>query len=237
MREPGRDGPSDEGEGAPVGDAAAPRRVAIVDDHALVRDVMSGAIADMPNADVVFSGDSLDELALLDPPPDLVVLDLDLHGVQISVADVEAIISRGSRVLVVSALASPVLVRRLARAGVAGFVPKRSGTGDSLQEAVREVLADRYWTTPALAGILANDRSPARPDLSEREQRALVLYATGLTLSSVGRRMEISPHTAKRYIDRVRAKYAVLGRDVGTKTGLYRAAVDDGLIEDDGDRR
>jgi DNA-binding CsgD family transcriptional regulator len=50
-------------------------------------------------------------------------------------------------------------------------------------------------------------------------------------MAAVARRMGVSYETAKSYIDRVRDKYAALGRDVGTKTQLYAAAVEDGCVE------
>ena len=58
------------------------------------------------------------------------------------------------------------------------------------------------------------------------------LYASGLKLTAVGHRMGISPHTAKEYLDRVRVKYANLGRDARTRTELYAEANRDGLLEE-----
>ena len=73
-----------------------------------------------------------------------------------------------------------------------------------------------------LAAILAS--AADTPDLSPRELDALRLYASGLKLSAVAHRMGISPHTAKEYLDRVRAKYAQVGRPARTRTELYAAA-------------
>ncbi len=124
----------------------------------------------------------------------------------------------------VSAFGSPSLIRDLVRAGVAGFVTKREPKG-SLFEAIDTVLEGGQWTSPELAAILANDQREDRPALSDQEQRVLVLFASGLKLNSVARRLDISPHTAKEYIDRVRAKYAAVGRHAPTKSHLCQEAV------------
>ena len=81
-----------------------------------------------------------------------------------------------------------------------------------------------------LASILASTNDT--PDLSPRELDALRLYASGLKLSAVAHRMGISPHTAKEYLDRVRAKYSQVGRPARTRTELYAAATRDGLLAD-----
>jgi DNA-binding CsgD family transcriptional regulator len=66
--------------------------------------------------------------------------------------------------------------------------------------------------------------------LSDQEERALILYASDLKLEAVARELGVKPMTAKKYLDRVRAKYVALGRDVHTKTELYKAAVADGRV-------
>jgi DNA-binding CsgD family transcriptional regulator len=68
------------------------------------------------------------------------------------------------------------------------------------------------------------------PNLSIQELSALRLYASGMKLDSVARRMNVSPATAKEYLDRVRAKYQQVGRPARTRTELYAAASRDGLL-------
>ena len=79
--------------------------------------------------------------------------------------------------------------------------------------------------------ILANDPTTDRPELTDQEQRVLMLYASGLKMAAVARTLHISPYTAKEYIDRVRTKYANAGRPASTKLDLHREAVRDGYVE------
>jgi DNA-binding NarL/FixJ family response regulator len=206
------------------------RSVAVIDDHALVRQGLVRALAADPTLTVVHDGDDPSALLGLATPPALVLLDLDLDGTPVTADVVRRLVERGSDILVVSALGDPRTIRALLAAGVAGFVSKREST-DALLEAVAAVLRGESWTTPELAAVLAGDDAPDRPSLSPQEHRALVLYASGLTLDSVARRMGVRPGTVREYLARVRTKYASTGRPVRTKTDLYREALRDGYLE------
>ena len=205
-----------------------PVTIAIVEDHPLSREGMLAVCRSVPDWVVVSSGDNLQQVLDLDTAPSVVVLDLDLGGTLVTAEDAQRIMDRGSRVLVVSALASPDLVRKLLRAGVTGFASKHEST-DALIEAITAASTGVTWTSVELAAMVARD--PERPELSEREQRALTLYASGLKLQSVARIMEVKPSTVKEYIERVRAKYAAVGRPAPTKVHLARVADEDGLLD------
>lgn len=202
--------------------------IAIVEDHPLARAGMQAVCGSVADWSVVWSGDSIEDLLTRPESPQVVILDLDLHGRLVSVQDVEHLRVRGSRVLVVSALASPDLVRSLLRAGVTGFASKHEPT-EVLIEAIAAAAAGELWTSTELAAMV--ERDPERPVLSEREQRALSLYASGLKLQSVARIMGVKPSTVKEYIQRVRAKYEEVGRAAPTKVHLARVAEQDGYLE------
>ena len=81
-----------------------------------------------------------------------------------------------------------------------------------------------------LAYIFATDDALDRPTLSAQETRTLRLYATGLPIKSVARRLGIGEETAKQYVRRVREKYAQANRAAPTKVDLYHRAVEDGHL-------
>jgi two-component system, NarL family, nitrate/nitrite response regulator NarL len=114
-------------------------------------------------------------------------------------------------------------------AGARGYALK-SEQATQVRSAIREVAAGRDWITPHLAYILATDDGPDGPALSHQERRALQLYATGLPMKSVARKMTISEETVKQYLGRVREKYALAGRAAPTKLELYYRAVEDGHL-------
>jgi Bacterial regulatory proteins, luxR family len=120
-------------------------------------------------------------------------------------------------------------VRAAIRAGARGYVLKNEETS-RVRAAIKAVAGGTDWLSPRLAYILAADDAPDRPVLSPQETRALRLYATGMPMKSVARRMAISEETAKQYVGRVRDRYARAGRAAPTKIELYYRAVEDGHL-------
>ena len=201
--------------------------VAIIEDHPLVQASMHNVCESLPNWHVVHVGDSLQ--AFLDAAIScaVVILDLELRGQMVLFDDVQRLVESGPSVLIVSALSSPSQVRKLLATGVKGFVSKLESQ-EILVSALQAAASGEHWTSSDLAAIL--ERGPDRPALSEQEQRALTLYASGLKLQSVARIMNVKPSTVKEYIERVRVKYEALGRHAPTKIHLARNAEQDGYL-------
>ncbi len=206
--------------------------IAAVDDHPIILDSVEGWVAgDENDIRVVATAATVD--ALLAGPgrhADVVLLDLDL-GDGTTVADnVAAILAAGPAVVVLSASERPGAVRTAVRAGARGYALKNEQAAQ-IRAAIREVAAGGDWVSPGLAYILATDDTASRPALSHQETRALQLYATGLPMKSVARKMAISEETVKQYLGRVREKYALSGRAAPTKMELYYRAVEDGHLQ------
>lgn len=200
--------------------------IAVVDDHVLVREALAGIVRGLGHD--VRTADTIE--AVVHDELDMLLLDLDLDAGGLADERIVAeLTARGVPVLIVSALGSARHVRRMLAAGVAGVVAKTDGA-DDLAGAIKCALVGQKWMSPALAKALVTDHDADRPKLSDNELEALRLYACGLKLDSVARRMGVAPSTAKQYIDRVRDKYAGVGHPVHTKAELYAAGVDDGFI-------
>ncbi|GAA2553323.1 response regulator transcription factor [Mycolicibacterium diernhoferi] len=204
--------------------------IAVVDDHVLVRDALVRMMREAGHT--VTAADNLEELPTEGEQFDLVLLDLDLGGAGlVQEQHIIRLREHGAAVLIVSAAGSPRHVQRMLRAGALGVVAK-SDSMDDLGAAVRAALSGRPWMSPMLAQAITLDQVD-RPVLSDQELLALQLYACGLKLDSVARRMGVASSTAKQYIDRVRDKYAKAGLTVRTKTELYTIGVEDGFISRD----
>jgi DNA-binding NarL/FixJ family response regulator len=177
--------------------------------------------------DVAYTGGSLAEALTFDL--DVALLDVELGpGASDVAANCRDLISAGVGTLLMSAYDDPVAVRTGLAAGALGFVPKRVSF-EELEAALLSVAADEMHLSVDLASILASGSEV--PDLSPRELDALQLYASGLKIAAVARRMDVSPHTVKEYLDRVRAKYQRVGRPARTRTELYAQASRDGLLK------
>ena len=208
-------------------------RLAIVDDHELVREGLRVLLESRAEGRIaiVYSGGNVAEAIAAGPT--VVLLDVELGPDAADVAtNTTACRDAGIPVLLISAYDDPASIRSGMRAGALGFVPKRVSF-EQLEEALDCVAGDELYLSVDLASMLAT--AAETPDLSPRELDALRLYASGLKLAAVAHRMGISPHTAKEYLDRVRAKYQQVGRPARTRTELYAEASRDGLLP--GDRR
>jgi DNA-binding NarL/FixJ family response regulator len=205
--------------------------VAAVDDHPIVLDGVTGWVtAAESGIRVVGTAATVD--ALLAGPgrhAHVVLLDLELGDGTTVQRNVAAILAAGPAVLVLAASDKPVSVRAAMRAGALGYVLKNEETSQ-VRAAIKAVASGQDWISARLAYILATDDAPDRPDLSPQEARALRLYATGMPMKSVARRMSISEETAKQYVGRVREKYSRAGRAAPTKLDLYYRAVEDGHL-------
>ena len=209
-------------------------RVAIVEDHLLQRRRTEELLGTASDLQVVYSGETLPEFQrwLRASPrarPHLLVLDLSVdRGPSVDPNAVAMLVKSGIQVLVLSALASVTLVQAVIQAGVSGIMAKQDTEQDIL-DAVHIVLRHGTWMTPGLASIIAGDTT--RPHLSEQEERAVMLYASGLTLPAVAAALGVKRDTAKQYLDRAKAKYTAAGRPVHTKLDIARAARNDGYLD------
>jgi DNA-binding NarL/FixJ family response regulator len=210
---------------------AAAIRVAVIDDHPLFRDALRARISEVtPDVEFAYEGASIAE-ALAEHSRksiDCVVLDLDLGDSRSPVSNTAELVDAGCKVLIVSALANPATVRASLRVGALGFVSKQSDRED-FTNSFKLTLQNEPSTSRDVAAILAEDETVSVP-LSERERTAMVLYASGLTIDAVARRMDVKPATAQEYIKRVREKYLKVGTVIPSKTDLYRKARDEGLV-------
>ena len=206
-------------------------RVMIVEDHPLFREALEARVwLILPTARLAYVGASVDEALAVhaDEPTDCVILDLDLGDGHYPVVNTSLLVDAGCRVAIVSALADPATVRACLRAGALGFTSKQSPS-EEFAACFLATLAGEPSTSRDVAAILTSGEELAVP-LTERERTAMVLYASGLKIDAVARRMDVKPATAQEYIKRVRSKYLKAGTSVATKTDLYRQAQAEGLV-------
>lgn len=205
--------------------------VAAVDDHPIILDSVAGwVMADEGDIRVVATAATVEALrAGPGRHADVVLLDLNLGDGTSPEGNVAAILTAGPAVLVLSASDRPLAVRAAMHAGARGYALK-SEEATQIRAAIREVASGKDWISPRLAHIFATDDAPDSPTLSHQETRTLQLYATGMPLKSVARKMRISEETVKQYLTRVRQKYAIAGRAAPTKLELYHRAVEDGHL-------
>ena len=202
--------------------------VALVEDHPAILRAITGEITREFPAMHVQQARHVDEVLATPGPYDVVILDVQLNDDSDPADNVRRLTDRGWPVLLYTQETNARIVSRCFRAGARGIVGKSQDL-EELMEAVRIVADSQPYLSGDWAAVLNSDAA-AIPSLAPREAEALRMYASGLPMKSVARRMGISPETVKDYLMRVRRRYEEVGRPAATKTALYFRAVEDGLV-------
>lgn len=71
------------------------------------------------------------------------------------------------------------------------------------------------------------------PDPSWRRAKVLLAWIRTDSKDGVARQLHIAPTTVRTHLQRIRAKYAAVGRPATTKAALVARAIQDGLIDVD----
>lgn len=205
--------------------------VVIIDDHpAIIDGVQSWCAAASPPVRVLDVGTGL-ITAIVEPgnAADVVVLDLQLDGKAADFDGLKRLVDAGRRVIVYSQFTDPDVVLRCLDTGAATYLTKAEGP-NHLIAAIQTVAQDRPYTPPALGAAMAGDNRPQRPNLSPQEREVLLAWLASDSKQLVAQRLHLSVKTVGTYIERVRVKYAKVGRPATTKTALVARAHQDGLI-------
>lgn len=212
-------------------------RVGAVDDHPVIlAGLAQGLHWHVPEVHVGPVRRTVQELLLhVEGNLNLVLLDVELHDDSDPADNVRSIRDRGWPVLLFTQDQRHNALARCLRAGASGILSKGEDL-PTIAEAVRTVLRGEPFLSADWAAALTSDGAWLGPNLTPRESEAVCLYAAGMKLTSVARRLNVSEDTARTYLLRARNKYAGAGRPAPTKTDLYIRAVEDGLLPAPGRR-
>jgi DNA-binding NarL/FixJ family response regulator len=201
------------------GGPTQPIRVAVIDDHAVVRDGTAALLQREADIDVAGLAASLETASqLLTEDLDVVVLDIRL-GDENGFALLREAARRGRPgVVIQSAFDYPQYIEAAMRLGAAGYVLK-TDPFKTLVDAIRTVAA----------GGMAYSVRPGRTSrraLSARERDVVALVVEGFSNDEIGNRLDISPKTVESHLTRIFAL-----TDVASRTELATRAVREGWLE------
>ncbi|MEO7597352.1 MAG: response regulator transcription factor [Opitutus sp.] len=209
--------------------AAAPRRILLVDDHPLVREWLTGMISLEADLSVCgFAADAEPAIrAISQSAPDLVIVDLSLpRGSGLELIKQIRTEFPHIRVLVLSMHDEANVAERAFRAGAHGYAVKRD-SGERIIEGIRIVLEGNFYASPSLTAQLAGRmfgaaRDGKSPDelLSDREMEVFRMRGDGHSPKEIADRLGVSVKTVGSYDARIKEKLGLA--DVGE---LMREAV------------
>ena len=197
-------------------------RVAIVDDHALVRAGLEELLAGDDEIDVVATAaGGAEAVALVErEQPDVVLMDLSMPEVD-GIEATRRIVALGlpTRVVALTSFAEGDRVLAALDAGALGYLLKDIEP-DELRRAIGAAARGESPLSPKAAGAVVAARSErsAAPELSAREQEVLALVAEGLPNKLIARRLEISEKTVKAHLTSV---YQQIGVSDRTQAALW----------------
>ncbi len=209
-------------------------QVLIADDHAILREGVRALLALTDDIEVVGEArdgrEAVDLAGKLDP--DVVLMDIAMPGLGglEAALEMKKLGLRG-RVLILSQYEDREYVRRLLKAGVAGYVLKKSA-GSELANAVRAAHRGGLVLDPEVARAAMEEAGPKAPaeadpyeSLTDREKQVLKLVAEGLSNKEVAEALGISVKTAMTHREHVMEKL-----DLHNRTELVRFAIKRGVI-------
>jgi DNA-binding NarL/FixJ family response regulator len=208
-------------------------RIAIVDDHAMVRAGLRQFFADQPDFEVVAEAangrEALD--IVRGGEVDVVLLDISMPG-QNGVDTLAAIRARAPDlpVLILSGFDEAHYATTLLRMGASGYLNKDCDP-DEIVKAIRTVNRGRKYVSGTLAerlaeGLSTGDDRPAHEQLSERELQVFLRLARGETIGHMAEGLCLSVKTVSTYRSRVMEKM-----QLASNSDLTYYALKNGLIQ------
>jgi len=213
---------------------AAMIRIAIVDDHSVVRAGLRAFLSEQTGMQVVAEGasgsDAVDIVRRGDA--DVMLLDLSMPGT----GGVDALIAIRTRdrdlpVLVLSGFPEEHYAATLMRQGASGYLNKECDP-DEVMTAIRTVMRGRRYISAEVASLLADAYANKAPDrlahetLSDRELQVFLRLAKGETVGEIGESMHLSVKTISTYRSRVMEKMSL-----ASNSDLTYYALKNGLIQ------
>jgi len=211
-------------------------RVILADDHHLVRQGIRSLLEKSTDIEIVGEAENGDDAIALaiKTNPDVIVMDINmprLNGIQ--AAEQIGNLELASSVVILSMHSDETLVRQALRAGVKGYVLKRSVT-EELLLAVQAAYRGETFLCSGVSNFIVSDFLTGKPtsqatdpfdQLSPREREVLKLVAEGYSNKTIADAMHISIKTVEKHRASLMDKL-----DTRDLAGLIRIALKHGLI-------
>ena len=197
-------------------------RVALIDDHPVVRAGLRLLINSEADMEVVAEGSDGTFACRIakEEKPDVMIMDISMPTLK--GPDATALVRAecpSVRVLALTVHEERAYVKKLLAAGASGYVLKRSVTSE-LVRAVRTVAAGGTYIDPNIAskvvegylGEESPDEVPADDLLSEREREVLIQVARGFSNKEIAAVVDLSVKTVETYKARAAEKLGLKSR-------------------------
>ncbi len=207
-------------------------RLIVADDHPLVRDALTKTFSESYPDGQVDNAGSLDEVVKVidrNNPPDLILLDLKMPGVQ-GFSGLSYLRAQYPEipVAVVSATEDHAAIRRAISFGASGYIPKSVPVED-MRAAVDEILSGTVWVPEAVDLSSEEDGEVEQmiqrfATLTPQQVRVLMMLREGLLNKQIAYELTVSEATVKAHVSAILQKLNV---DSRTQAVIAASRIDD----------
>lgn len=204
-----------------------PARILLVDDHAMVREMLRRQIDSEGDMRVVVAASDMDEALLTATGVglDLAVLDIEMPGR--SVFESVPLLRRqhpGLRVMFLSGFHNDRNIRRALDVEAVGYASKNEPL-PQLMQAIRQVARGETYFSPEVRERLASEASTTRLDtLTKREMEVLGYLARGWSKKEIAQATCTSVKTVEQHCTHIMDKL-----DIHDRVKLARFAIREGV--------
>lgn len=185
-------------------------KVAIVDDHSIVRSGLVKILREEPDMEVIIEADGYNQLIekLKTQKPDIALLDISMPGKNgLEVLKELKQYYPGIKSLMLSMHPEDRFSVRAIKAGASGYLTKES-LADDLVNAIRKVFNGGKFITETVAELLADTfetegNKAAHERLSDREFQILCMITSGKRVKEIASELFLSPATVATYRTRI----------------------------------
>jgi DNA-binding NarL/FixJ family response regulator len=177
-------------------------KIAIVDDHKILRNGLKMLLHAMENTEVVIEASNGKEFIeqLQQTKPDLVIIDINMPVMS---GDEAIRIARkllpDLKVIVLSMNNEAQYFKAMNELGVDGYIIKESDY-DELEHAIETVMkGGKYFSQELLLNLVNNRTANSNIKLTDREQEVLNYLCRGFSANEIAEKMFISPRTVEKY--------------------------------------
>lgn len=205
---------------------SSPIRIALVDDHSLVREGIRALLAVMAPLEVVGEAESgADAIDMVSrTKPDLLLVDIslkDMNGLELTRALRREYPS--IKILILSMYDNYEYVSESVRSGASGYVLKNAPSREIIA-AIEAIASGGTFYSAEIASILAADRH-TDSELTPRESQVLCKMVQGLNNKEMARELDISVRTVETHRLSIRRKL-----NIDKPAALLNYAIEHGLI-------
>ncbi|MCG8607794.1 response regulator transcription factor [bacterium] len=209
-------------------------KILLADDHKIVRDGLQALLSKEPGMEVVGeakNGRSTVKL-VRELKPDVVVMDIsmpDLNGIDATRQIIDN--DPSVKVIALSMHSDKRYVKAVLLAGASAYLLKESAFQE-LAEAIRTVVANRFYLNSAITDIVVKDylgapetKNGSSDPLTLREREVLQLLAEGKSTKVIASTLNVSIKTVESHRQKTMHKL-----NIYSIAGLTRYAIREGLV-------